>query len=557
VIRILYVDDSAFDRALVRDALEREAEGFVLTEAATREELEEVLDSGARFDLVLSDFNILGMTGLEVVKRIHRIYPRVPVILVTGTGSEEVAVQALKAGASDYVIKQPSHIRRLPQTIQATLASQEARLERDDALRELGASEFRYRLLAEHSADLITRLDRGGRVLYASPAVSTLLGLTPKQLEGTLLTTHVVREDREAVAELLKRAGSPGSLAFPAQFRLEHRATSEIRWMEATGRAIGADATPSGSWELQMALRDISDRKRMEESLEEHRARLEQAQRLEAVGRLAGGVAHDFNNLLTVIRSSAELILEGLPEDHPLRLDAEEIARASARAGELTRHLVLFSSGDVAPTRETDPVPLLQETLGLLRRSLPSRIALETSIPERLPALRTNPARLQQVLLNLGLNARDAIEKEGAIEITVAPIPARDHLGNWTASDRPAEDAMLLSIRVSDNGSGMTPQVQSRVFEPFFTTKTMDRGTGLGLASAFGTVRQAGGTILVRSEEGRGSTFTVLLPFSPHAPAASRVEPASGEKRPEHAGPEHAGPEDSGPEAASPGQPGP
>jgi two-component system, cell cycle sensor histidine kinase and response regulator CckA len=547
VIRILYVDDSPFDRALVRDALEREAEGFELTEAATREELEAVLESGSRFDLVLSDFNILGMTGLEVVKRIHRIYPRVPVILVTGTGSEEIAVQALKAGASDYVIKQPSHIRRLPQTIQATLESQEARLERDDALRELGASEFRYRLLAEHSADLITRLDRTGRVLYASPAVSTLLGLTPKELEGSLLTTHVIREDRDVVAELVARAGSPGSVAFPAQFRLAHSTTSEIRWMEATGRAIGADATLSGSWELQMALRDISDRKRMEASLEQHRARLEEAQRLEAVGRLAGGVAHDFNNLLTVIRSSAELILEGLAADHPLRLDAEEIARASARAGELTRHLVLFSSGDVAPTRETDPVPLLKETLGLLRRSLPSRIALETSIPESLPALRTNPARLQQVVLNLGLNARDAIEKEGAIEITVAPTPARDHLESWTGNDRPADDALLLAIRVSDNGSGMPPQVRTRVFEPFFTTKTMDRGTGLGLASAFGTVRQAGGTILVQSEEGRGSTFTVLLPFSPSAASASPGEHAPGDAEREAGMPKAASPDPPGP----------
>ncbi|TVP47547.1 MAG: response regulator [Gemmatimonadales bacterium] len=547
MIRILYVDDSPFDRALVRDALEREAEGFELTEAATREELEAVLESGARFDLVLSDFNILGMTGLEVVRRIHHTYPRVPVILVTGTGSEEIAVQALKAGASDYVIKQPNHIRRLPQTIHATLEMQAARLERDDALRELGASEFRYRLLAEHSADLITRLDRSGYVLYASPAVSTLLGLTAGEMEGSPLTTHVIREDREVVADLVTRAGTPGSVAFPAQFRLEHSTTSEIRWMEATGRAIEADASPSGSWELQMALRDISDRKRMEESLEQHRARLEEAQRLEAVGRLAGGVAHDFNNLLTVIRSSAELILEGLPSDHPLRLDAEEISRASARAGELTRHLVLFSSGDVAPTRETDPVPLLEETLGLLRRSLPSRIALETSVPESLPALRTNPARLQQVLLNLGLNARDAIEKEGSIRVTVEEIPAREYLGNWTGTDRPVEDAMLLAVRVTDTGSGMPPHVRSRVFEPFFTTKSMDRGTGLGLASAFGTVRQAGGTILVQSEEGRGSTFTVLLPVSPAFEATPATGPVTEDTNPEAADPEAAEPEGASP----------
>jgi two-component system, cell cycle sensor histidine kinase and response regulator CckA len=374
-IQVLYVDDSPFDRALVRDALERESEGFHLTEASTREEFEEVLARKETFDLVLSDFNILGMTGLEVLARVKELRPGIPVILVTGTGSEEIAVEALKQGASDYVIKQPQHIRRLPVTIRQTLDAWRAREERDRT-----------------------------------------------------------------------------------------------------------------------------------------RERLQQIQRLEAIGRLAGGIAHDFNNLLTVIRSSAELLLDMLETDHPARPEAEEIASASARGGELTRHLLLFSAGDLSPRSDVDPVPLFRETLHLLGKSLPSGIELEVEVEEPLPPLRTNPARLQQVLLNLGLNARDAIEERGRIRVrigTLEPEACRRVAPAWTP---PAEGTPILSLVVEDDGMGMTPEVQARVFEPFFTTKAMGEGSGLGLATAFGTVRQAGGTIVVSSRVGQGSTFTVLLP---------------------------------------------
>jgi two-component system, cell cycle sensor histidine kinase and response regulator CckA len=374
-VRVLYVDDSPFDRALVRDALEREAEGFVMTEAATRDELERILEAGAEFDLVLSDFNILGMTGLEVLDRIKSLRPGVPVVLVTGTGSEEIAVRALKEGASDYVIKQPQHIRRLPATIRQTLESKSARAERDRA-----------------------------------------------------------------------------------------------------------------------------------------RERLQQVQRLEAIGRLAGGIAHDFNNLLTVIRSSAELLLDTLEPAHPAREDAEEISRAAARAGELTRHLLLFSSGDLSPRTDVETEPLLRETLRLLAKALPPGMELRVEISPDLPPMRTNPSRLQQVVLNLGLNARDAIEGEGVIEVRADAISGQAAAALSQAWDGPDNEAPILRIRVRDTGSGMSATVQERIFEPFFTTKPMGQGSGLGLATAFGTIRQGKGTILVESHEGRGSMFTVLLP---------------------------------------------
>ncbi|MEX2526488.1 MAG: ATP-binding protein [Gemmatimonadota bacterium] len=389
-LKILYVDDSPFDRALVRDALEREAQGFTLVEASNREELEAILASDATFDLVLSDFNILGMTGLDVLDRVGEALPGMPVIIVTGTGSEEIAVEALKAGAADYVIKQPAHIRRLPQTIQAILETEAARRQRDRTLA----------LLAE---------------------------------------------------------------------------------------------------------------------TEDH---LRQLRRLESVGRLAGGIAHDFNNLLTVILGNVEGLSHELPEDSPLLREVNEIRTAARRAASLTRQLLEFSSRDMSPMEPVDVAALVQGMQRELKASVPARVRLRLELDPGLSQVMASPSRLRQLVLTLTANAMDAVEHEGTIQILldrwIPPafppgITPESPLGLPAAL--PSDGGPVLRLRVTDNGHGMSPDVLERVFEPFFTTKDVGQGTGLGLASAFGTVRQAGGTILAESEVGTGTTFTVLLPF--------------------------------------------
>ena len=532
VREILYVDDSAFDRALVRDALEVESGAYRITEAGTVDELDTILASGTSFDLVLSDFNILGMTGLDVLERVRRVAPGVPIIIVTGTGSEEIAVEALKAGADDYVIKQPSHIRRLPQTIDAVLAARAARAERDRARSLLEESEFRFRLLAEHSTDLILRMDRNRRILYLSPAARTMLGRDPQALLGrTFLDLvdpqyHAVVAERLPGSEIEREGLSGGGLTLPP---LQLVGEGAIRvWVETHGRIIPASHTVSGGPEVQLACRDVTERKQMEDTLRLSREKLRQLRHLESVARLAGGIAHDFNNLLTVISGNTEMVRSGLDASHPLREEIEEISRAVSRAGELTRHLLEFSSGEMAPLRRVDVAELLEETEGLLRRTLDDEVELEVEAVPELPAVRSNPARLQQVVMNLGLNARDAIQaagRPGRVRIQAdrwepesAGELAGTSLRNWLPG---AGTATLLRIQVSDNGCGMHPEVVERVFEPFFTTKEVGRGTGLGLASSFGTVRQAGGTILVDSVPGEGTTFTVLLPIGGEAPEST------------------------------------
>lgn len=531
--RVLYVDDSAFDRALVRDSLEVESGDFHLTEASSREELEVVLAREWSFDLVLSDFNIMGMTGLDVVTLVRSVAPDVPIIIVTGTGSEEIAVEALKSGVDDYVIKQPTHVRRLPETIRTVLQTREARQERDRARALLEESELRFRLMAEHSADLILRLDSAGRILYASPSAAPLLGMEPERLVGRRLSGFVADDERDLVVGQL--AAATGEFRVPP-FRLRGRRPPEVHWVEVRGRVLDEAMAMSGQRELQLTCRDVTDRKVLEESLETSREKLRQLRHLESVSRLAGGIAHDFNNLLTVISGNIELLHDELAETHPLMEEVEEIRRAARRAGDLTRHLLEFSSGEVAPTEAVDVADLLEETEGILRRGIGEDIQLEIEVSDDLEPIESNPARLQQVLLNLAFNARDAIRTGAEQNGTEAGLrdewtsgapgaPGRVRLEVDRLDPDPEEEPALASwlpgrgttpllrIRVSDNGCGMPPEIMERVFEPFFTTKEVGKGTGLGLASSFGTVRQAGGTILVDSEPGGGSTFTVLLPF--------------------------------------------
>ncbi|TVP56286.1 MAG: response regulator [Gemmatimonadales bacterium] len=523
VKEILYVDDSSFDRALVRDALEIESDAYRLTEAATDEELASILSESTNFDLVLSDFNILGMTGLDVLKRVREVMPDVPIIIVTGTGSEEIAVDALKAGADDYVIKQPSHIRRLPQTIEAVIEARRAKVERDRARALLEESEFRFRLLAEHSTDLILRIDPNCRILYTSPAARPMLGRDPQALDGRSFLDLVDAPYHRMVCETLPPCGASsgvveeGSLTLPP---MELVGEGRIRvWVETHGRVIPSTHTASGGVEVQLACRDVTERKRMEDTLRASREKLRQLRHLESVARLAGGVAHDFNNLLTVISGNTEMVRSGLDPEHPLRDEVEEISRAVRRAGELTRHLLEFSSGEMAPLRTVDIPELLEETESLLRRTIDDGVELQVEVSGDLPRVRSNPARLQQVVLNLGLNARDAIHsagRRGTVRIAVdrwepdsSGVLADPALREWLPGRGRTE---LVRIRVSDNGCGMDAGIVERVFEPFFTTKELGKGTGLGLASSFGTVRQAGGTILVDSVPDRGTTFTVLLP---------------------------------------------
>ncbi len=266
---------------------------------------------------------------------------------------------------------------------------------------------------------------------------------------------------------------------------------------------------------------DISARKEAEERLRQSEEQHQQMQRMEAIGQLAGGIAHDFNNILVVILGNLELMLEDLPPESPLREDLEEIQRAATRSSELTQQLLGYARRQTVKPQILEANGEIRSTLRYLRRLVGEDIQLSWSPGSNLPLVRIDPVQLNQILTNLCINARDAIANVGKIEIsTRSKVVAADEVRATPCAS--AGEYLLLKVR--DTGSGMDAQTMSHVFEPFFTTKALGHGTGLGLATVYGIVRQNGGYICVDSEPGAGTTFSLYLPADKEG-GSSRVIP--------------------------------
>jgi signal transduction histidine kinase len=268
---------------------------------------------------------------------------------------------------------------------------------------------------------------------------------------------------------------------------------------------------------------EVEERFRAEQALRQSEARLAQAAKMEAVGRLSGGIAHDFNNLLSVILSYTANMLDELPAIHPMREDLEEIRRARQRAAELTQQLLAFSRRQRMELKIVDLNELVSNTATMLRRLIGEDVELEMELDPNIGKVRVDPGQIVQVLMNLAVNARDAMPSGGTLRISTAHVEHAEE-----ASMAPYLEALswpCVLLRVSDTGAGMDEATKARIFEPFFTTKEPGAGTGLGLATVFGIVKQSGGAIRVLSEPGRGTTFEVYLPQSEESEESSSPTP--------------------------------
>jgi PAS domain S-box-containing protein len=367
----------------------------------------------------------------------------------------------------------------------------------------LRASEQRYRLLADNATDMISRHTRDGVFVYASPACRTLLGCEPQELVGksgyALLHPDDLTLARQEVTALFERAGPA-----PAEFRLQRKDGSFV-WVEMTTRRLDDD-----SGEVICVTRDVTARKRLEEQLL-------QAQKMEAVGRLAGGIAHDFNNLLTIIISYSELVVDSMAAEDPSRQLIQEIHKAGERAAKVTRQLLAYSRKQVLRLEVLDLNDMIGETQQMLERLLGADVHLVTILDPRLGRVSADLGQTTQVLLNLVVNARDAMPNGGDLVIETRNVDLTE-ADRWNDVDFRPGPHVLLSV--TDKGTGMNAEVRAHLFEPFFTTKEVGKGTGLGLSTVYGIVKQSGGQIEVRSWPGEGTTVRVYFPRIEGTPAA-------------------------------------
>ncbi|HEV8236112.1 MAG TPA: response regulator, partial [Gemmatimonadaceae bacterium] len=515
-LRLLVVDDVPEHARMVEDLI-RTSDSWAAADvriavnydAALRMLVEE------RFDVAFFDYWLGRRDGLSLLREIRQKGIETPVVVLTSRGAEEVAVEAMKAGAADYLGKAGLTVEALERAIRHALALHAEEVQRWHAEAALRASEERFRALVDNSSDALLLIDRDARITYLSPSSERHLGWTAQQMVQRSIFDFLHPDDRELIeVRMAETLAKPGTRIVEA-VRFHH---GDGSWRIMEGIAVNRLADPAVAG-IVINARDITERRRLEEQLRH-------AQKMEAIGPLAGGVAHDFNNLLTAILGYCHLMLDEMPEDNPLRDDLLEIEGAGNRAAALTRQLLAFSRRQMLQPQLVDVNALVKQLEKLLRRLINEDVELVTALAPDLHRVMVDPASVEQILVNLALNARDAMPVGGRLTIETANVELDDTYAVTHVAMQPGPYVMLA---VSDTGHGMDASTRARIFEPFFTTKEQGRGSGLGLATVYGIVKQSGGYIWVYSEPGHGTVFKAYLPPAIAASAAQGVTDGGAE----------------------------
>jgi PAS domain S-box-containing protein len=392
--------------------------------------------------------------------------------------------------------------------------------ERKQAAEVLQRSKERFRAMVEKSSEgiVLSLPDKG--VVYASPAVERVLGYTPEEIAGRThqwFTDHVVHPDyrryaSDTYAQLLRDADHASTHELMAQHK-----DGSWRWIESTERNLLHEP---GVQALVANFRDITERKRAQAERERLEQRLRQAEKMEAVGRLAGGVAHDFNNVLAGVLAYGEMLFEEAPEDSPLKRYAQNVLTAASRGRELVEQILAYSRSQRGKRAPVDVAKVVAETLELIRGSLPDRIRLEASALVLPQVVIGDTTQLHQVVMNLCSNAIHAMSAGGTLRVM---LETADVSGEQTLSHGTLAPGRYVRLVVKDSGSGMDGATVSRIFEPFFTTKEVGQGTGLGLSLVYAIVTDSGGAIDVKTAPKQGSTFAIYLTRADVALAAAET----------------------------------
>lgn len=503
-IRILIVEDRPTDAELAQREIKKVLSTCYFQRVETGEEYLRAL-AGFQPHLIISDYQMPQFDGLTAVKLALTHAPLTPVIILTGAINEDTAVECMKAGATDYVIKE--HIKRLGQAVIHALEEKQIRKERHRAEQALQINEKRFRALIENSSDVVALLNAEGTIRYQSPSVQRVLGYRPDEMIGRNAFEFLHPDEHaDAQADFQQMIEQP---QLPTTSLVRYRChDGSWRWLEVTA-TNQLDAPDIAA--IVVNYRDITERKQAEEEQARLEAQLRQSQKMESIGRLAGGVAHDFNNLLTVMSGYTHIAKSRLREGDPLLNILTQIQRANERAAALTHQLLAFGRKQMLAPTTIDLNALTTNLYKMFERLIGEDIILQTTLDPALWTIVADAGQIEQVIINLVVNARDAMPTGGQLTIETSNL-------QLDASSLRAYPQLEISagayvvLVVSDTGHGMDEKVKARVFEPFFTTKEPGKGTGLGLATVYGIIKQSGGDVIVESQCGEGTIFKIYLP---------------------------------------------
>ncbi|PYP82793.1 MAG: hybrid sensor histidine kinase/response regulator [Blastocatellia bacterium AA13] len=497
-LRVLLVEDNPPDAELVVTELRRAGFEPEWRRVDTEQGFIESLDQ--KLDVILSDCDMPQFNGLRALDLLQKSGLEVPFIIVSGTIREETAVASMRRGAADYLLK--DRLSRLGQSVGKAVEQSRLRKAERRFSEELKQAEARYRSIFENAVEGIYQSTPDGRLLSVNPALVRILGYeSPEELAAVVsdfrLALNVDQERRSEFQRLIETNGMV--LRFEAQAR---RKDGSLIWISENTR-MARDGDNAAHYEGMVE--DITERRRTEEELRQVEEQLRQSQKMEAIGRLAGGIAHDFNNLLTVINTYAEVAMSRLPDGHRICADLREIHKAGDRAAALTHQLLAFGRKQVMQPRVLNLNNAVSDMKKMLRRVIGEDIDLIADLAPDAHNIKADPGQIEQILMNLAVNSRDAMPFGGQLIIRTSNV----ELDEPRAGQLNASRGRYVRLSIEDTGCGMEQSTLEQIFEPFFTTKDVGKGTGLGLATVYGIVKQSGAHISVSSEPDEGTTFEI------------------------------------------------
>jgi PAS domain S-box-containing protein len=528
--KILTIDDEAYIRQSIRTYLEDYE--FTVFEAENGKKGIEVFDR-EHPDLVLLDLRMPEMDGLQVLEVLRDKAPDIPLVIASGTGNISAVVGALHLGAWDYILKPIEDLSVLYHSVQKCL--KESRLKKEnqqyqerleelviERTRELKKSEERYKAVFEYTGTAAVIIEPDDTISMVNSKFAELAGMARQDIvDKKKWYDFVAPDDIQVMRNYFEaRVNLKTENYAPMQY--------EIKFTGITGEEkfvyVSLGVIP-GTEKAVVSLLDVTEKKKAEQRWRSLENQLRKAQKMEAIGTLAGGIAHDLNNILSPILGYADMIMRSSDPSTTVFQRSEKIQKAALRAADLVSQVLAFNRRNEEEKRIVRIHPVLKEVVKLLRGSIPSTITIVDKIDRNCRSVEADPTQIHQVIMNLCTNAYHAMEEKGGIltvglnEMTLSPSDIVAYAG---PECRPG---IYLALEVSDTGCGMTEDVMERMFDPYFSTKEEGKGTGLGLATVYGIVKSCKGIIRVKSKVNQGTCFMVLLPV-----AGAENEAEKGEK---------------------------